>query len=681
MLTYLTALLAFSVSKIAVALAQPGELVAAAAGLFKQRKFDEAESVLRRALADAPSDAPALVLLGRLKATTGKLAEAEGLYRRALESSPRHAPAHHALAKILVFQQRWEEAKESFQRTLELDADNAEGWLGLGRVCMATGDDDGADRHYVRSLSLDPLNALAHFDRGVLSCKRGQVGQADEAFARAGELNPKLDLTVVAQMFTAYNMVENARDTYKRILEKDPNNPAHLLAFGELCEALKDEEGARNAYDEALRRDPGMGKAHLRKALLLTGTGVTNEAALHACGLNAEEAKRHFQQAVTSGEDGVAVPAAEALEWCEMEEREVQDWRRVVREDLDGGRGSTTAITEETRDGKADQRRGGEGGGGITKETATAWVGAAGGYLSLPEVRVSSTEEFMGEFVNKSRPAVIKNFQEGFAPKEAWSWTALSERFGDSMVRVSLSETGRFDGPEPGDLWGLDPRDEVLVRPPATSMAFSDFVRLLREKGIKETFYLEYLALHQYLGDALAEMVPLPAAAAESGLELLLTNLWVGKGGTTAVLHYDDYENLLCQVRGTKELVLFPPEDLENLYYVGRRKGKLKYEFPGKWTRDELDGPNKVIFSSSVRLDDPDFDRHPRLKRCRPYRVTLREGDVLYMPAFWHHEVRSYPDEDEGNVAVNFWFRNVTSFAEQERAVLGIGGDPQRTEL
>ena len=56
-------------------------------------------------------------------------------------------------------------------------------------------------------------------------------------------------------------------------------------------------------------------------------------------------------------------------------------------------------------------------------------------------------------------------------------------------------------------------------------------------------------------------------------------------GGTTAVLHYDDYENLLCQVRGTKELVIFPPEDLENLYYVGRRKGKLKYDFPGKWTR------------------------------------------------------------------------------------------------
>ncbi|CAB1109810.1 unnamed protein product [Ectocarpus sp. CCAP 1310/34] len=654
----------------------------------QRRKFDEAESVLRQALSESPSNPPALVLLGRVRATTGKLDEAEKLYRVALEASPRNAPAHHALAKVFAFQQRWAEAKESFERSLEADADNAEAWLGLGRVCMATGNEEAAERHYARSLSLDPSNALLHFDMGVLSCKRGQVVAADEAFARAGELNPKLDLTVVAQ---------------------DPNNAVHQLAYGELCEALKDEEGAGNAYDEALGIDPGMGKAHFRKALLLTGTGVTNQAALYAFGLNAEEAKRHLREAVASGEEGTAIPATEALKWCEMEEREVEEWANALRKDqqktkegLPGERrdrqGEGGIGTASDKAGRRDE----PAGAGVKREGApSAWVEEAGGYLSLPEVEISGPEEFMEAFVNKSKPAVIK---DGFAPKEAWSWTALSERFGDSVVRVSLSETGRFDGPEPGDMWGLAPDDEVLVRPPATSMAFSDFVRLLRQEDIKETFYLEYLALHQYLGTPMA--VGTAVDAALSGLELLLTNIWVGKGayllvsnlgivtvtylimnlwlgkgGTTAVLHYDDYENLLCQVRGTKELVLFPPKDLENLYYVGRRKGKLKYHFPGKWTRDELDGPNKVIFSSSVRLDDPDFERHPRcasgwVQPC----ASGWEGDVLYMPAFWHHEVRSYPDAEEGNVAVNFWFRNVTSFADEEREVLGIGGEPSRTE-
>ena len=78
-------------------------------------------------------------------------------------------------------------------------------------------------------------------------------------------------------------------------------------------------------------------------------------------------------------------------------------------------------------------------------------------------------------------------------------------------MRVSVSETGRFDGPESGALWGLDPNTDVLVRPPATSMQLKDFFELTKssndsansasgEGAVKEIFYLEYLALTQYLG-------------------------------------------------------------------------------------------------------------------------------------------------------------------------------------
>lgn len=41
------------------------------------------------------------------------------------------------------------------------------------------------------------------------------------------------------------------------------------------------------------------------------------------------------------------------------------------------------------------------------------------------------------------QPLPVQNMQEGFAYPEAWSWAALEERFGDNVVRVSLSETGR----------------------------------------------------------------------------------------------------------------------------------------------------------------------------------------------------------------------------------------------
>lgn len=73
---------------------------------WKGRKFSEAESLLRQALSESPSHAPALVLLGRLRATVGHVDEAEVLYKRALKAFPRDASAHHALAKLFAFQQR-----------------------------------------------------------------------------------------------------------------------------------------------------------------------------------------------------------------------------------------------------------------------------------------------------------------------------------------------------------------------------------------------------------------------------------------------------------------------------------------------------------------------------------------------------------------------------------------------
>ena len=48
---------------------------------------------------------------------------------------------------------------------------------------------------------------------------------------------------------------------------------------------------------------------------------------------------------------------------------------------------------------------------------------------------------------------------------------------------------------------------DVLVRPPQTSMLLKDFFTLLdqsrgkgKDKPVTESFYIEYLALHQYLG-------------------------------------------------------------------------------------------------------------------------------------------------------------------------------------
>lgn len=71
---------------------------------------------------------------------------------------------------------------------------------------------------------------------------------------------------------------------------------------------------------------------------------------------------------------------------------------------------------------------------------------------TVPRVRVDSGEELM-RYVRQHQPVVITNFEDDYAPPEAWTREALKAKFGAMPVRVSLSQTGRFDGPEDGTLW------------------------------------------------------------------------------------------------------------------------------------------------------------------------------------------------------------------------------------
>lgn len=60
---------------------------------------------------------------------------------------------------------------------------------------------------------------------------------------------------------------------------------------------------------------------------------------------------------------------------------------------------------------------------------------------------------------------------------------------------------------------------------------------------------------------------------------------------------------------------------------------------------------------SPVDIKNPDFDRFPLFSHVKPYQCDIAEGDVLYMPAFWWHEVQSRPNlVEKRNLAVNFWY-------------------------
>ena len=105
---------------------------------------------------------------------------------------------------------------------------------------------------------------------------------------------------------------------------------------------------------------------------------------------------------------------------------------------------------------------------------------------------------------------------------------------------------------------------------------------------------------------------------------------------------------------------MFDPHQNENLYEGHIPEAMLSVNLAsGKFSRKRLLESTSMVMSP-VDIALPDLQRFPRFARARRVRCSLGPGDVLFMPAFWWHEVQSYPDEEERrNLAVNFWYVHV----------------------
>lgn len=114
----------------------------------------------------------------------------------------------------------------------------------------------------------------------------------------------------------------------------------------------------------------------------------------------------------------------------------------------------------------------------------------------------------------------------------------------------------------------------------------------------------------------------------------VMQNLWISPGGITVGLHYDQAENFNFQLRGEKTFTLYPPG--VRAYYP-----LSMFSETAQISRVYRQGPN------------PDLSKYPRFDPTRAVSIELRAGDVLYLPAYWWHQVTSYGNE---NVNLNFWW-------------------------
>lgn len=121
-----------------------------------------------------------------------------------------------------------------------------------------------------------------------------------------------------------------------------------------------------------------------------------------------------------------------------------------------------------------------------------------------------------------------------------------------------------------------------------------------------------------------------------------LKSLWVGNHSRIAA-HYDNADNLACVAAGSREFILFPPEQVSNLYI-----GPLEFTPAGQAI-------------SLVDFDAPDPNHFPRFKNALSNALTakLEPGDGIFIPALWWHHVSA---KSQFNVLVNYWWRQAPDY-------------------
>ena len=138
-------------------------------------------------------------------------------------------------------------------------------------------------------------------------------------------------------------------------------------------------------------------------------------------------------------------------------------------------------------------------------------------------------------------------------------------------------------------------------------------------------------------------------------------NLWIGNDRSVTGLHKDNYENIYVQVRGQKHFVLLPPIEMpctnEQLLPKARYRPveDRSSMLPEDLTFDAGEDDTQV----PVATWDPDDPLRWPSKYSHlstPLRITLNEGDLLYLPAMWYHKVSQSSGVEGFACAVNYWY-------------------------
>jgi hypothetical protein len=227
-------------------------------------------------------------------------------------------------------------------------------------------------------------------------------------------------------------------------------------------------------------------------------------------------------------------------------------------------------------------------------------------------------EEFAERYVRCERPVIVRGGVTDWPPTYKWTPEYLKAMYGTRRLKIGVSTNG--------DYLDYAERRNVGVEPEIAFAKAIDGIFAPANAEQKCRIHQESLdkwgALHE-------ESPPIRYVLRK----VIAKNIWMGSTGNVTKMHYDMEDNINVQLRGRKEIILFPSTQLDELY------PRSAWDYLSNFSR--------------VEVATPDLFRYPRFSRATPLRAILEPGDFIYIPIYWWHQFHTL----EASLNVNFFWQ------------------------
>jgi len=218
--------------------------------------------------------------------------------------------------------------------------------------------------------------------------------------------------------------------------------------------------------------------------------------------------------------------------------------------------------------------------------------------MKLYDIRRESglNRETFKPFLENRQPIIFTDLIKSWPAADKWTPQFFKSEYGDLQVPVYSSNYSK-----PGKTY-MSPDKKMKLR---------DFIETLEGGPTDLRMFLFNIFKHApELCDDFEKLDIMP------GFIDSFPFMFFGGEGSKVALHFDiDLSHVfLNQIHGRKRVVLFAPDQTDNIYR------------------------HPYTVASYIDVNNPDYEEYPALKKVNGYECMLYPGETLFMPSgYWHY--------------------------------------------